>query len=81
MPADTLVLVERADGVGFAAIGRAEFNEMLRARADSLGIEMRFGVAVERLEDLQADLVIGADGLNSLVRRTHHAAFAPQLLG
>lgn len=67
------------DGVGFSAIGRLEFNEILRRRAETLGVEMRFSHPVASLDELQADLVIGADGLNSLVRRSMEAAFEPSL--
>jgi benzoate-CoA ligase family protein len=67
------------DGVGFASIGRLELIEILRKRAELLGVEMRFGHGLSSLEDLQGDLVIGADGLNSLVRRNLVHDFKPQL--
>jgi len=65
------------DGVGFSAIGRLEFNEILRKHAASLGVEMRFSHHVSSLDELEADLIVGADGLNSLVRGTLEADFRP----
>ncbi len=75
------VLGERVtlDGIGFAAIGRLQLLQILQQRAAGVGVELRFGAAVESVEDLEADLVVGADGLNSLVRRSAEAAFAPSL--
>ncbi|MFN3207902.1 MAG: benzoate-CoA ligase family protein [Roseovarius sp.] len=72
-PEDRVVL----DGVGFSAIGRLELIEILRKRAQSLGIQMRFGKRVEELSQLEADadLVIGADGLNSIVRASDPSTF------
>lgn len=67
------------DGVGFSAIGRLELIELLRQRAEALGVEIRFSQPVASLDDLEADLIIGADGLNSLVRRSDEAGFAPSL--
>lgn len=67
------------DGVGFSAIGRLELIEILRKHAQTLGVEMRFSHPLTSLDGLDADLIIGADGLNSLVRRSHEAAFAPQI--
>lgn len=67
------------DGVGFAAIGRLELIEVLRKRAEALGVEIRFSHAIGSLDELDADLIIGADGLNSLVRRSDEAGFAPTL--
>jgi 2-polyprenyl-6-methoxyphenol hydroxylase-like FAD-dependent oxidoreductase len=62
----------RIDGVGFAAIGRLSLLRLLRDRVRSVGIEPIYGRAVDDLEQLgRADLVVGADGVNSLVRRTH----------
>jgi benzoate-CoA ligase family protein len=63
------------DGVGFAAIGRLELIEILRKRAEALGVEMRFTYPVSSLDECDADIVIGADGLNSLVRRTFEKEF------
>jgi benzoate-CoA ligase family protein len=67
------------DGVGFASIGRLELIEILRKRAESLGVEMRFSHLLTSIKDLQGDVVIGADGLNSLVRRSLENEFKPQL--
>ncbi len=67
------------DGVGFSAVGRAQLNEALRRRAEALGVEIRFDRPIASLDELDADLIIGADGLNSLVRRSDEVGFAPQL--
>jgi 2-polyprenyl-6-methoxyphenol hydroxylase-like FAD-dependent oxidoreductase len=59
------------DGVGFAAVGRLKLLGILQARARSVGIEPEYGRRIERIEELNgADLVVGADGANSLLRQT-----------
>ena len=63
------------DGVGFASIGRLELIEMLRKEAEALGVNIRFGTVVQSLQELSADLIVGADGLNSLVRQFHADQF------
>ncbi len=78
---DDIALVHRnervvIDGVGFAAIGRLKLLQLLQARVRSVGIEPQFGRTVTSLEEIDsADLVVGADGVNSLVRRTFAEAF------
>jgi 2-polyprenyl-6-methoxyphenol hydroxylase-like FAD-dependent oxidoreductase len=69
------------DGVGFSAIGRLELLRILQRRAGELGIELRFERRIEDPADIErdADLVIGADGLNSILRQSDEAAFAPTL--
>src|ERR1044071_8533188 len=60
------------DGVGFAAIGRLQLLQLLQARAASVGVKLVYRRAVQSLDELdEADIVVGADGVNSLVRRTH----------
>lgn len=67
--------VVRIDGVGFSAIGRLELLRLLRARAESAGIEIEYERTIQSLADLPgADLIVGADGVNSLVRQTDQAA-------
>jgi 2-polyprenyl-6-methoxyphenol hydroxylase-like FAD-dependent oxidoreductase len=62
----------RIDGVGFAAIERLSLLRLLRDRVRSVGIEPAYGRGVDDLEQLgRPDLVVGADGVNSLVRRTY----------
>ncbi|HLL26232.1 MAG TPA: FAD-dependent monooxygenase [Xanthobacteraceae bacterium] len=64
------------DGVGFAAVGRLKLLQLLQERARSVGIEPTYEKAVTTLDDFaEADLVVGADGVNSLVRRTHEREF------
>lgn len=67
------------DGVGFTAIGRLDLIEILRKRAESLGVEIRFGRHIASLDELEADLIVGADGLNSLVRRSFEDQFQPTM--
>ena len=58
------------DGVVFAAIGRLRLLGILRRMAHSVGVEPTYGRSVASLAELgAADLVIGADGVNSIVRR------------
>ncbi len=54
-------------GHSFSAIARTRLLDILQARCRSLDVELEFGVEVEELPE--ADLVVGADGANSLVRR------------
>ncbi len=65
------------DGVGFASIGRLELIEILRKRAEALGVELQFGTRVERVDS--ADLTIAADGLNSVVRANDRDGFGESL--
>jgi 2-polyprenyl-6-methoxyphenol hydroxylase-like FAD-dependent oxidoreductase len=68
------------DGVGFAAIGRLKLLQLLQARARSVGVEPVYRRTVTDLSELDGfDLVIGADGVNSLVRRTHTKEFGASL--
>ena len=56
------------DGVGFAGIGRLELLELFRRRAGQLGIHPTYNTRLEDIGSIRADLIIGADGLNSQVR-------------
>jgi anthraniloyl-CoA monooxygenase len=53
-------------GHSFSAIARKRLLEILQRRCREVGAELEFGVEIEELPD--ADLVVGADGANSLVR-------------
>ena len=64
------------DGIGFGAIGRLKLLQLLQARALSVGVEPTYRRAVKNLDELKdADLIVGADGVNSLVRRSYEREF------
>ncbi len=68
------------DGIGFAAIGRLKLLQLLQERTRAAGVALQFERTVTSLEDFaDADLVVGADGVNSLVRRTFAAEFGASL--
>ena len=56
------------DGIGFSAISRLGLLQLLQRRARDLDIAVQFTTRIDQIDDIAADLVIGADGLNSAVR-------------
>jgi benzoate-CoA ligase family protein len=68
------------DGVGFSAIGRLRLIEFLAERARSAGCDVKFDYVVHSLDELsEADLIVGADGVNSVVRRAFESDFRTSL--
>ena len=67
------------DGIGFAAIGRLDLLRLLYRRATDCGVEVEYECEIESLDQLDADLIVGADGVNSLVRASHADIFGENL--
>jgi anthraniloyl-CoA monooxygenase len=70
----------RSRGHAFSAIARRQLLHILQRRCADLGVELAFEGEVADVANLdRADLVVGADGVNSLVRRAHEGVFKPTL--
>ncbi|HEX6146670.1 MAG TPA: bifunctional salicylyl-CoA 5-hydroxylase/oxidoreductase [Acidimicrobiia bacterium] len=68
-------------GHGFAAISRRALLEILTDRAAGLGVDLRFSDDVHDLSRLRdADVVLGADGANSMVRATLERELSPSVV-
>jgi 2-polyprenyl-6-methoxyphenol hydroxylase-like FAD-dependent oxidoreductase len=68
------------DGVGFSSIGRLDLLSILQQRASSVGVSMRYEMPIQFVEQLSGyDLIVAADGLNSLVRRSFEGDFGTSL--
>lgn len=67
-------------GHGFSGIARRRLLNILQRRALALGVELQFGVEVQDPADYAAtyDLVVAADGVNSLTRQRYAAIFNPR---
>ena len=64
------------DGVGFSSIGRLELLTLLQARVRAAGVVPRYETQIESLERFRRyDLIVAADGLNSLARRSFESEF------
>jgi len=64
------------DGVGFSSIGRLELLTILQSRARAAGVVLRHETPVQSLDQFaDYDLIVAADGLNSLVRRAFEGDF------
>ena len=68
-------------GHGFAGIGRKAMLVLLQARARELGVDLRFETEFRSAEDYRRDydLVVAADGINSLVRKEYADVFRPDI--
>ena len=68
-------------GHGFAGIGRKKMLILLQERARELGVDMRFQTRFDSAEEYrkQYDLVVAADGINSVVRREYEKVFQPDI--
>jgi len=59
------------DGIGFSAIGRLKFLQMLRQQLETAGVSPLFNHALSPGQDFsEFDLVVAADGANSTIRKT-----------
>jgi anthraniloyl-CoA monooxygenase len=68
----------RSRGHAFSAISRKLLLNILQVRARELGAELRFEVDIDQPERFaDADLLVGADGVNSMVRPWRAEAFGP----
>jgi anthraniloyl-CoA monooxygenase len=74
-----------SSGHGFAGIARKKLLHILQHRAAALGVEVHYRTDVTDVADLSkrglgdADLIVAADGINSMVRRTYAQYFHPDL--
>jgi len=68
-------------GNSFSGIARIRLLKILQKRCEDLGIQIKFRTEVNDLEALKGDceLLVGADGVNSVVRQTFSADFQPNL--
>ncbi len=68
------------DGIGFSAIGRLALLRILQRRAEGAGVICRYQTPVRTLDQLKEfDLIVAADGLNSLVRRSFEGDFGTSI--
>jgi anthraniloyl-CoA monooxygenase len=80
---DNVDIVHRGErvtvrGNRFSGIARVRFLNILQARCRTLGVDLRFRETAHDVATLPpADLLVGADGANSLVRRTYPGVFQP----
>jgi len=74
---DTLV---RSRGHVFTGISRKLLLNILQRRCRALGVRLEFEREVRDVAELEgADLIVGADGINGLVRRAYGEFFKPQI--
>jgi anthraniloyl-CoA monooxygenase len=70
----------RSRGHVFTGIPRKVLLNILQRRCRALGVRLEFEREVRDLAEFEgADLIVGADGINGLVRRTYGEFFKPQI--
>ena len=68
------------DGVGFSSIGRRALLGILQERVRAAGVTPQYEKQIESVDQLTGyDLIVAADGLNSLVRRSFEGDFGSSL--
>jgi 2-polyprenyl-6-methoxyphenol hydroxylase-like FAD-dependent oxidoreductase len=64
------------DGVGFSSIGRLDLLGVLQQRVRAAGVTPQYDTSIQSVDELKGyDLIVAADGLNSLVRRSFEGDF------
>jgi anthraniloyl-CoA monooxygenase len=68
-------------GNSFSGIARLQLLKILQRRAEELGVKINFRTEIHDIEGLrkECDLLVAADGLNSLVRQRYAEQFEPEL--
>ncbi|GAA7771263.1 MAG: monooxygenase [Burkholderiaceae bacterium] len=68
-------IVMRKPGAGGGAIPRISLLSVLQQRAKELGVRVTYNKRIADFDALDADLVVGADGIGSQLRTANEAAF------
>ncbi|MEJ8859938.1 FAD-dependent monooxygenase [Variovorax robiniae] len=77
---ETPIAIKRP-GHGGGAIARIDLLNILQRAAIDAGVDIRFGTRISHPDELRqfglddADVVVGADGINSILRTANEAAF------
>jgi anthraniloyl-CoA monooxygenase len=70
----------RSSGHGFCGISRMRLLNLLQRRAEQLGVRIAYETDITDVSKYRdADLMVGADGVNSLVRETYKDRFVPRI--
>lgn len=70
----------RIDGIGFTAIGRINLLRILKKKVTELGIEPVFGRKLADVSEFaDADLIVAADGANSIARSKYADEFGTKV--
>lgn len=82
---DNVDIVHRGEritirGNKFSGIARLAFLNILHNRCRELGVDIRFNTNIGSVDEASdADMIVGADGANSMVRRTFADVFQPSV--
>src|SRR6185295_2542779 len=68
-------------GNSFSGIARLRLLKILQRRCEALGIEIKFRTEIDEVAALarSTDLLVGADGVNSTLRKSFADHFQPEL--
>ena len=71
--------VHRIGGNGFCGCSRATLLRLLQDRARALGVRMQFQAERTDISEFaDSDLIVAADGINSIIRNTYAEHFRPE---
>ncbi|MGO4329516.1 FAD-dependent monooxygenase [Cupriavidus sp. 2TAF22] len=68
-------IVMKKPGAGGGAIPRISLLSVLQQRAHELGVRVTYNKRIADFDAIDADLVVGADGINSQLRAANEAGF------
>ncbi|MDQ3964125.1 MAG: FAD-dependent monooxygenase [Actinomycetota bacterium] len=71
--------VLRCGGQVFSGISRKVLLGLLHARCEELGVEIEHEKEINGLQEIEADLVVAADGIRSVLREANAYAFRPRV--
>ncbi|MDB5817189.1 MAG: oxidoreductase, partial [Rhizobacter sp.] len=72
--------VIRSGGHGFVGIGRKKLLNILQARCEEVGVNLVFSTEITSDEEIDADLIIACDGVNSRIRGKYADVFKPDIV-
>jgi anthraniloyl-CoA monooxygenase len=70
----------RSTGHGFCGLSRKKLLQIFHRRCEELGVRLVFREEIQDLDRFaEADLILGADGVSSLVRQAYAERFQPRI--